>query len=91
MMTVGVLLFVVCVILAFASYIFFENNHERLAAWCGIICIFLWITGILLCVLSPRDDRHVIECSEYSVVDQKNLTIQDGDTVETVKHFIYYK
>ena len=91
-MGVGIFFIVVAVFLAAVGVMSIHDEYYDRAFALFLMAALFLITGLSFFWYEPKEHKEkVIECSEYRVVDQKSLTIQDGDTVETVKHFIYYK
>lgn len=94
-MVAGIIFIVAAVFLAAVSVISMQDEYYDRAFASFLMAVLFLITGLSFLWYEPDEPKEhkekVIECSEYRVVDQKSLTIQDGDTVETAKHFIYYK
>ena len=94
-MGAGIFFIVVAVFLAVIGVICMQDEYYNRAFASFLMAVLFLITGLSILWYEPEEPKghkeKVIECSEYRVVDQKSLTIQDGDTIETVKYFIYYK
>lgn len=94
-MGVGIIFIVAAVFLAAVDVMSMHDEYHDRAFASFLMAVLFLITGLSIFWYEPEEPKghkeKVIECSEYRVVDQKSLTIQDGDTVATVKHFIYYK
>ena len=95
MMIIGIILLVLgtvfCIILAFNLFKIDEVMEGGLVVFSGIALAL----GMALIWAQPKnnddDKEYTIECSDYKIINQPQMTITGEDTVVYIKYIIKYK
>lgn len=94
-MIVGIILVIIGVVFCIVGAVNFAKTDEALG---GILAIFSGIVlalGLALIWTQPKnnddDKEYTIECSDYKIINQSQMTITGEDTVVYKKYIIKYK
>lgn len=95
MIAVGVILIILGVVFGIVGLVEYINTDEELRGSLAIFSGLILALGMVLIWTQPKDNdddkEYTIECSDYKIINQSQMTITGKDTVSYKKYVIKYK